>query len=228
MAKTLLDFALATEGVTDQAVLENILVGFFKDSQRVPSLTNDHPVRSKSKKYGGWTLLLKYLHNGDYKIAFQFSQYVIVHVDTDTADEPGFDVARHDAKGALPLEVFLGKVVERLKAEINEEDLKTYDGRFIFAVSVEQIECWMLPLWFDDANAERTGGCFERLGKSSRLRSELKKKKQAFFKHPQLYQSLSFEYRKRNTLLEKGPRNPSLKIFLEALEARQIVLPPVD
>lgn len=227
MAAPLQDFALIAEGVTDQAVLTNVLLGFFKETQREPSITSFHPVLSEQEKHGGWPLLLKSLQMGRHREAFQFSQYVVVQVDTDDADKPGFDVARHGPDGPLALEAFVENVVARLKAAIGEEDLRAYDGRFLFAVTVEQTECWLLPLWFNDENIGRTTGCFTRLLNCSPLRNALKRG-QAFNKDALLYQTLSKDYRKRKVLLEKGPQNPSLRIFLDALETHQIVLPPVD
>jgi len=225
------DFALVTEGVTDHAVLKNVLIGFYKE-QREPELTFEHPDPQAAQKFGGWTLVMNYLREKKFRQAFQFNDFVIVQVDTDVAEDPGFDVPKQDANGPLTVAVLVEKVIERLKAEIGDADLATYGERFLFAVGVEQIECWVLPLWFHDAKGEQIANCIPRLGQCPNLRDELDKKKLPWIseqrKEPLSYDEASRDYRKRKSLLQQGPRNPSLGIFLADLMRRNIQLPPLD
>ncbi|MEQ1862175.1 MAG: hypothetical protein ABMA13_19840 [Chthoniobacteraceae bacterium] len=225
------DFALVTEGVTDHMVLKNVLIGFYKE-QRDPVITFEFPDPQAATHTGGWTLVLQYLREKKFREAFQLNQYVIVQVDTDVAEDPGFDVPKQNADGPLSIEEFIAKVVERLMQEIGAEDCATYGDRFIFAIGVEQIECWVLPLWYADAKGEQIANCTSRLGGSAQLRNELNTKNFKWIKPGQKeqrsYDVASREYRKRATLLAEGPRNPSLRVFLEELDRRAIVLPPFE
>ncbi len=50
-------FAILAEGVTDQAVMENILLGYFGDEDEEPVVTYVQPPRDTKAAPGGWTLV---------------------------------------------------------------------------------------------------------------------------------------------------------------------------
>src|SRR5438067_2418244 len=92
-----LSFAIAAEGKTDQRVIENILVGFFRRIAPDIVVDWDHPAYQsakpdKSDSWGNWLNVLEYLRRRSYEDAFQFHEYLVVQIDTDCAAEPGFDV----------------------------------------------------------------------------------------------------------------------------------------
>jgi hypothetical protein len=225
------DFALVTEGPTDHAILRNILIGFFQH-QREPDVHREHPDPQAEKRYGGWTLVLRYLREKKYREAFQLNRYLIVQIDTDVAEDPGFGVPRQNADGRIKLEAFVGKVVERLKEEIGASDYAAYGDRFIFAIGVEQLECWVLPLWFSDAKGEQTVNCTARLGHCNRLRDALSAKHYRWIRE-ETKDSFSYDlackrHRRRAVLDAQGPRSPSLAIFLEELNRRAITLAELE
>lgn len=225
------DFALVTEGPTDHGILKNVLIGFFKD-QREPDIHREHPDPQAEKQYGGWTLVLQYLRQKKFQQAFQLNQFLIVQVDTDVCEESGFDVPRQDAHGPLELTDFVAKVVGRLKVEIGADDFAIYGDRFVFAIGVDQLECWVLPLWYNGSKGEQTVHCVERLGGCSQLRDALDRKNYQWIrkekKDPLSYEVASRGYRNTGVLHSQGPRSPSLAIFLEELKRRSIVLQPID
>jgi hypothetical protein len=225
------DFALVTEGITDHQVLRNVLIGFYKE-QREPVITADFPDKEAEKHIGGWTLVFQYLRAKKFRQAFQLNAFVVVQVDTDVSEEVGFDVPKQNAGGKLTPEELVTAVIERLKVEIGAADWATYGERFIFAVGVEQIECWILPLWHADANGEQTANCAARLGKIPGLRDELTARNLRWFgsasKQTGSYDFASRDYKKRKKLLEEGPRSPSLRLFLQDLGQRAITLTPEE
>jgi len=157
------DFALVTEGATDQAVLENILLGYFQGQAREPVVNREHP-NPQAPPTGGWTLLLEYLKGKKFREAFQLNQYLIIQVDTDVSEHKGFDVAKQDENGPLSVERLVANVIERLKQEIGAEDWLSYGDRFIFAIAVNEVECWVLPLHEQEASkAGKIVNCLEAL-----------------------------------------------------------------
>lgn len=221
------DFALVTEGVSDHAVLKNVLIGYYKD-QGEPVITFEFPDPQATLHTGGWTLVLRYLREKKFRQAFQLNEYVVVQVDTDVSEEGGFDVPKQGVNGPLTVEAFVSNVVLRLRSEIGEKDWETHGDRFIFAVGVDQIECWVLPLWFHDAKGEQTANCIKRLSECPQLRDALDQRGYSQIssqhKDPLSYDFVSREYRKRGSLLRHGPRNPSMRIFLDELDRRAITL----
>ena len=225
------DFALVSEGVTDHAILKNILSGYFQQ-QHEPVVRREYPDPQAKEKYGGWTLVLQYLREKKYEQAFQLNRYLIVQVDTDVAEDVGFDVSRQNRNGRIPIEEFIRDVAARLKDEIGEADFTLYGDRFIFAIGVEQLECWLLPLWFTGADAKQTVNCTTRIGKCAQLRDALNEKNYEWIRKERKeflsYDLASRGYRKRAVLLSQGPRNPSLAAFLEELNRRAIVLQELE
>lgn len=225
------DFALVTEGPTDHAILNNILLGYFK-RQREPAVHREHPDPQSEASFGGWTLLFKYLRDKKFRQAFQLNRFLIIHVDTDVSEERGFDVPHQNENGSLSVAKLVENVIERLRKEIGEQDLATYAGRFIFAIAVHQTECWVLPLWFSDAHARKTTGCVETLGHCLNLRERLKQKSlpwiRAEEKNARSYDEASRDFRKTDILHGPGRRNPSLALFLDDLDQRHLILPPEE
>lgn len=199
------DFALVAEGVTDHAVLKTVLLGFFTGQIREPKFSMSQPDRD----------------------ALQFNQYLVVQVDTDCSERPGFDVPRHVAGERLDVPVLVNLVVERIQKEIGEDDCRMYGERLLFAVCVDSLECWLLPLWADqEIHQVRTTGCLDALNR------ELARQHQApvdpSTKQVPVYEDAARGYRKRKILLESGRKNPSLSIFLDALVKRNITLAAED
>ena len=223
------DFALVTEGPSDQAVLENILFGYFKE-QREPAVNRELPNPQDDK--GGWTLLFQYLREKKFRDAFQLNRYLIIQVDTDVSEEPGFDVPHHDEHGPLTPDELVEKIIERLKEEIGEPYLTIYAGKFIFAIAMDEIECWVLPLWYEDAHAESITGCIAKLGHCAKLKKELKEQRLRWIRpEEKKYTSYAYAsrgYRKPKPLAEIGRKNPSLALFLDQLDQMDLTLPPEE
>ncbi len=225
------DFALVSEGPTDHAILKNILLGYFQQ-QREPGVYREHPDPQAEKQYGGWTLVLRYLREKKFRQAFQLNRYLIVQVDTDIAEDDGFNVARQNQNGQIPLMEFMRNVAVRLRVEIGEPDWAVYGDRFIFAIGVEQLECWLLPLWFADARAEQTVNCTGRLGECAQLRDALDRKNYQWIRRDRKdflsYHIASRDYRKFAVLHSRGFKNPSLAVFLDELDRKAIRLPELE
>src|SRR5437773_5622904 len=96
------DFALVCEGVTDYAVLKNILIGCFQgQSEQKPVINQVQPDVSLAaeewQQHGGWSQVLRYLENKLYRKAFQTNRYLLLQIDTDVAAEYGIPCIGDDA-----------------------------------------------------------------------------------------------------------------------------------
>ena len=99
-------FALITEGVTDQEVIENILFGFFGDDIDVNPLQPplDITDRNDPERFGGWQMALEYCGSAKFEQAFQFNEYVVIQIDTDDSQEQPFNVPHLEAGKTLSVE----------------------------------------------------------------------------------------------------------------------------
>jgi hypothetical protein len=83
---------LITEGITDQIVIENILMGYFDSNEDYIEFMELQPLRDETDNksgYGGWGKVLEYCESSKFKGALQFHDYIIVQIDTDISDDYG-------------------------------------------------------------------------------------------------------------------------------------------
>jgi hypothetical protein len=218
------EFAVVSEGVTDFAVLKNILIGWFKDQNAEPFLKPYQPdptaEAQSSRHYGGWENVLSYIKEEKYHDALQFADYLIIQIDSDQSEHPNFGVPQIEEGQALTPEDMVLRISQHLRSIIGEENCAFYGDRILFAICVREIECWLLPLW-DDAKAAKCEGCFDTLNRALRRQNENPISPN---KDSREYERVSSRYRKRKELLDHGPKNPSLGLFLEELRHRNIKL----
>lgn len=214
-------FAIIAEGVTDQAVLENILNGFFQSDDELV-VNHVQPPRDVTKPApGGWTLVLRSLRQGDHKKALQLNDYVVVHIDTDVSEEPGFDVPHRapDGRALTPAEL-MAAVQAKLVAAMDPDFYARHAARIVFAIAVDAVECWLLPLLYDGEavkQAKITGCLTAADQKLKRLnRPPLST---GSGKSPAIYAKESRDYAKRKKLMQHRAANPSLDVFVRNLEA---------
>ncbi len=221
---TTFTFGLITEGLTDQIVIENILSGYFN--------TNDlsvHPLQPERDKdndnksgHGGWTLVFEYCKSEDFKKAFQFNKYVIIHIDTDVLD--GYEgISYHDKNGELSPEQLIEKVKEKFKSGIGEVFYSDHSHRIIFAIAVDSTECWLLPLYYkEESKQQKITGCLRALNDAINKKKKFTIDKNA--KNPDYYRIVSDPYSKHKKLMKNYQNNPSLNSFIEEIESKNIVI----
>lgn len=222
----MISFGLITEGLTDQIVIEDILSGYFNtDDIIVNPLQPERDKDDEDKSdYGGWMLVFKYCQSSDFREAFQFNEYVIIQIDTDVCEEINYDIPKRNENGEeLTAEQLIEKVKEKFKVLIGEDFYNQYNEKIIFAITVHSIECWLLPLYYQDSKKGKITNCLGTLNQAL--------KSQGFTidaKKPQYYRKVSRQYCKHKDLMKLYKENPSLKIFIEEIEKRKIVIADDD
>ncbi len=214
-------FGLVAEGPSDHAVLENILIGLFEDDisdeitplQPIRDATNEDEI----KKFGGWYKVFEYCRSQDFRDAFQRIQYLVVQIDTDVSEQVHFDVKQTNEEGRKLLpEELVEKVIDKFKLSIIEafgqEFFDKIISRIVFAISVDEIECWLLPLYYTDKIKEAINNCDYRLHQ----------KAGKFEKNYNDYDKVSKDYRKNKVLMKVYKSNLSLKIFIESVLEKKI------
>jgi hypothetical protein len=211
----MISFGLIAEGLTDQIVIEDILAGYFNSAYI--EVTPLQPKRDKSKT-GGWTLVFDYCRSKKFQEAFQFIDYIIIQIDTDVSEDYG--VAKQDENGEFTPQQLIAKVIEKFRSAIGDDFYSEYQKKIIFAISVHSIECWLLPLYYTDSRKAKITNCLDTLNR------ELPKKHKftidANAKNPEYYREISEKYRKHKVLMKHYAENPSLKIFIEEIQSRDI------
>ncbi len=96
---------------------------------------------------------------------------------------------------------------------IGEEFYATFADRILFAVSVDSIECWLLPLYYADNRASKYKNCVDTL--NQKLRSD---GYTIDHKNDRVYNKLSANYRKRINVDRAAKKQESLLQFLTELQ----------
>jgi hypothetical protein len=221
---------ILSEGRTDQKVIRQVLLGFFADQGDALDDLEINPffppqvALPGEPEEGGWTVLKRRLEDGHHLQALQYNSYIVIHIDTDVCDQSGYDVSRKDPISMRDLEP--NQLREAVKARLMEwlgpDFSAKYGDRVLFAIAVDTIECWLLPLLEDKrAKQSKTVGCakavseaLKRAGRDSLEKGDVLKR----------YADEAAPYRKRKILSEKGSLNPSLGAFLLELTERNIQL----
>jgi hypothetical protein len=232
------DFALVAEGVTDQLILKQILLGFFQayteETGEDPIINFEQPPLDETSRHGehppaGWSLVFKYFKDGRFKQALQTNRYLIIQIDTDVCEEYG--VARQEDGKCLSPDELVDRVIARFWSLIDEDFRKEHGERFLFAVAVDEIECWLLPLILPESQKQKQGkttGCLETLNHERTRQNEPRLSDPQGKKYPDVYRRVVKPYGKNKELLRCQDRNPSLKRFIQELEQRRIRLSPPE
>lgn len=214
---------ILSEGRTDQKVIEQVLLGFFdrSDALEIHSLFPPVVPLPGEPKEGGWTVLRHRLEAGHHRQAIKFNDFLVIHIDTDVCEEKGYEVARRDPSSGESLEpdTLRKAVIARLVEWLGADFCEKYGDRLLFAIAVDTIECWLLPLLEDKpAKQRKTTSCDAAVNAALRRvdRDPLSKDKL------RRYAEEAAPYSKRKTLMAKGPLNPSLRAFLDELTERNI------
>ena len=206
-------FALACEGITDQIVIENILCGFYKDSndldEEISPLQPPYDATTQKQQegeFGGWEMLLQYLSEKRFRNDVLNNQYIIVQIDTDIADHPNFNLS----KQMDSIEEFIERIAERLISQIDSKTAfyQEHQEKIIFAISVHSLECWLLPI-YKTSNHEKMTACENALKRAS--------KKIKVAKNYKSYDELSSPFLQHKKLLDTVTKSYSLKVFVNSL-----------
>lgn len=206
-------FALVTEGITDQAVLESILYGWFDDVEINPlNPLRDATDAHRAASFSNWEKVLEYCQQDEFKASLQFNEFVIVQIDTDTAEHPNFNVALTSQGVERPLNEIIVDVKQLIAQKIGDDFYQQYKTQILIAVAVHSTECWLLPLYVSGKMGEQVMNCYERLTRA------VDKKHADSTKNHQNYERLSRDFRKRKILLDVAKRNESLNDFMTQIQ----------
>ncbi|MCB9744294.1 MAG: hypothetical protein H6740_16975 [Alphaproteobacteria bacterium] len=222
----MLEIGIFAEGRTDQVVIREIIRGVFAGGEE-PEIKFLFPQDAPPDEHGAfppgsWTVLFRHLADGHHRLALQTNDYIVIHVDTDVSDHVGFDVPHQEDVGAM-----ISAVHARLIEIMGGQELfSRVEDRVIFAIAVDEVECWLLPLLFPSSKATRskTTGCFEAADRALRTKGEPRLKK-GDGKDLRGYERLAKAYRKQKTLMRLRGHNPSLEVFISLLEGKRAAEP---
>lgn len=228
-------FGLITEGITDQIVIEYILAGYYQSADiQIDPLQplRDETDENLAKNAGNWHKVFEYCEAKEFREALienGTDYYLIIQIDTDIFDGDNipkkYQVAvRNDNNQYLETAEIIEKTVEKFVELIGESFYQKYQNQIIFAISVQSIECWLLPIYYKDKKQGKEDNCLNALNK------ELAKQEKFTIgkKNPVYYRAIANKYRKAK-MLEKGYANQaSFAVFINNLKERKLTFKEED
>lgn len=161
-------FALIAEGVSEINIIDHIIYYYFKDND--PKVNPLQPPKTSNNKQdgsGGFQEVLKYCKETEkIKTAFIENNYLIIQIDTDKAQEAPLSVSLLDSNSVKKTsEQLYIDVLENLRRILKEEIINEYRERIIFAICIDTIECWLLPIYSRNNKKPHETNCLKKLNK---------------------------------------------------------------
>lgn len=201
------------EGVTDQIILEAILRSFTENKS-----LDVRYLQPQEGESGNWDKVFKYCESDELKQSFSQVDYLVIQIDSDfmlkeqVGEKYKINIQGIDTEQIVLL--FKEKIIEIIGNEWFEE----YKSQIIFAISVHELECWLLPIYYtnDAQKAAKIENCIAMLNK------ELQKKEGFYInaKEPRMYEKMAKHFRKKKDLEKFVTGNPSFLIFYEELKSK--------
>lgn len=207
---------LITEGVTDQIVIEKILLA-WADNEAQDLLVDI--LQPKANESGNWDKVFKYCESTDFRGAFtsQFAyDFVVIQIDTDFMQRENVgEKYRLNTQNLTVIETidsFKAKIIEL----IGQDFYRTYQSQIIFAIAVEEIECWFLPIYFENQPQKVTKivNCIDTL-------NPVLFQKEGFYIHTKdltNYRKIVKHFKNRKAIEKYSEKNESFKIFIQSLQ----------
>ena len=220
-------FGLITEGITDQLVIDTIITTLINDEEEKADTTELCPMKDET---GTWSKVFTYIQSEIFRTLFKKDDYyVVIQIDTDTRNDwESFFKSNQAAldhlktipevdKGAMNEIVEKVRLLFRLLIGIEFYD--QHQDRIICAISVDEMECWVLPFHaIKESDKKKSYNCLKSLNKllapkGYTIAASGSKASDNF----RYYRAAIKDMAKKKLLLEKHHHNESLKIFVDRI-----------
>lgn len=217
----MMQFGLIGEGITDQIVIESILISYFSNPDLI---TNPlQPLRDATNDAialndGNWHKVLEYCGSTVFEESFLSLDYVVIQIDSDVfISENVPEKYRNILSSADDHETVIHKVKAILIQSIRKDFYDLYQEKIIFAISVHAVECWLLPIYYptEKAKTAKVTGCLDMLNR-------VLPQQEGFYidsKNPKYYQKIAKRIikMKKKEFDNYAILNPSLSVFTSSL-----------
>ena len=205
---------LITEGPTDQIIIKQLLAKYLGDPNiDTRTLQPNTDCSDIAKHFGGWGRVFDYCASSDFETALQAMDFVLIQLDTDVCEEYGVKkrIGDRDVHESEIIEEAKTKLIQKMGISL----YRAYKGKIILAISHGSLECWLLPLYFNDNNRKKTMNCCNQLNQAL--------KKEGFtidcnHKAPLFYNKICKNLKNKAQILKMKDGNLSFNDFINRLD----------
>lgn len=153
---------IITEGTSEQNIIRHIAERYLENVN-----LNGEPETNKHGRqigYGGWAKVLEACCVQRFEEILSFNDFIIIQIDTDVCEEVGFDIKKTNTDNTPKSHADLYiEIKDKLLEKLTEEEKDLYSDKLIFAICFEEIECWLLPIYYTNNDKCKTVGCLNKL-----------------------------------------------------------------
>ncbi|ACU05051.1 hypothetical protein [Pedobacter heparinus] len=216
-----MEVSIISEGVTDQIIIEAIVQGLLNDKN-----ISLNALQPKENEPGGWQLVRSYCKSKDFKEALPYTEgLIIIHIDCDVLGTDGVPEDCVINFNNMTINQAFDAVKAKIIGFITPNVFNLYSDRIVFAIAINSIECWLLPLYYSNkrAVANKTSGCLQALNNELRKRGFTIDKKDLKY-----YREISKDLRAEKTIRHCYERNESFALFIDSLNLAIATYPKVS
>jgi len=219
-----MNFALITEGASEYRIIKHIITKYFKTEE--PLINQIYPRIINGKQDlntpGGWNEVLKFCGRFDMDSIFVENDYLIIQIDSDRCQTKPFNVSDTKSDNTKKtIEELHTDIVARIYENIKSTIKDQYQNNILFAICVNTIECWLLPIYYNNHHRCDTSNCLYTLNsaleknKIHRLPSRSKDKNNAT--SVCTYNQVLNNWKRKKDISSSAQFNPSFRLFVESL-----------
>lgn len=136
----------------------------------------------------------------------------VIQIDTDSGEQKNFGVAITSGGKERPVSDIIADVKIVISQKLDMTFYEKHKEKFIFAIAVHSLECWLLPLHaHTDSAKRRTLSCQHHLERA------LKKKNIPYTKNHRSYKTIANGFNRLENIIMASKYSESFAIFLQGL-----------
>jgi hypothetical protein len=163
-----MNIALITEGVSEHRIIRHIIERYLTeiDNVAVNQIEPEINLQGKQATYGGWQNVLNVCNADKFREMLSFNDCIVVQIDTDVCEEVHFGVCKTAENNKTKTDDVLHmEVVNRILSSIPAEQQSEFKDKLIYAICINETECWLLPLYYSNNDRCKTTGCVNKLNR---------------------------------------------------------------
>ena len=165
--------ALICEGASEVKMLTYIVTRYLGDEIVVNAIQPALTQKGRQANEGGWHEVLNHCNDETINAIFATNDYLVIQIDTDACVQTNYDVNVYDESNQkVADDILYERVRNRLLKDLSAEIQTKYANRILFAICINETECWLLPLYYENDAKKRcaTTNCIYIL--NQRLQTE--------------------------------------------------------
>lgn len=165
--------ALICEGASEVKMLTYIVTRYLGDEIVVNAIQPALTSTGRQANEGGWLEVLNHCNDETINAIFATNDYLVIQIDTDACAQVNYDVTVYDeSHRKVADDILYERVRSRLLKDLSAEIQTKYANRILFAICINETECWLLPLYYESDAKKRcaTTNCIYIL--NQRLQTE--------------------------------------------------------